>query len=237
MLSRELDVPDADVCVIAGELCRGIANGVHWLAGNIVHLLPCVYIAGNHEFYKGSIEEGLEEGRAAAARFPNMHFLENDSVVIDRIRFVGASLWTDYRVMGLRKVAMHHARERVNDYRLIAKRQHPWERFIPETALRMHAQSRRFIEASLDDRVKTVVVTHHLPHPLSIAPRFSGDLLNAAFASDLGDVIEAGRPALWVHGHTHNSCDYEIGDTRFVCNPRGYGNENLIFDPMLVLEI
>lgn len=84
----------------------------------------------------------------------------------------------------------------MNDYRLIEKRQYPWVGFVPETALQMPAQSRQFIKDSLADQGKTVVVTHHLPHPSSIAPKFSGDLLNGAFASDLSDVIEAGRPAL-----------------------------------------
>jgi hypothetical protein len=74
---------------------------------------------------------------------------------------------------------------------------------------------------------------HHLRHPLYIASEFSGDLLNAAFASGRTDVIEEGRPALWVRGHTHNSCDYVLGDT----HPSGYGDETPMFDPMLVLEI
>jgi len=34
--------------------------------------MPCIYVAGNHEVYKGSIKEGLEDGRAAAAKFPNV---------------------------------------------------------------------------------------------------------------------------------------------------------------------
>lgn len=237
-LRQPLAIPDADVCVIAGDLCRAPANGVHWLAKHIAHAMPCVYVAGNHEFYKGSIKEALEDGRAAADRFPDVHFLENDSVVIDGVRFIGATLWTDYRIEGSPELAMRNARERINDHRQIAKQRNPWQRFVPEAALRMHERSRRFIDTALKaDPIKTVVVTHHLPHALSIPPRFKGDLLNAAFASDLCDVIEAGRPALWVHGHTHDSCNYTVGDTRIVCNPRGYDDENVKFDPMLVLKV
>ena len=176
--------------------------------------------------------------RHAAAQFPNVHFLENDSVVIDGVRFLGATLWTDYRIEGHPELAMFHARERMNDYRLIAKQRNPWQRFVPETAFRMHQQSRRFIDTALKaDPIKTVVVTHHLPHAKSIPSRFKGDLLNAAYASDLSDVIETGRPALWVHGHTHDSCDYQVGSTRIVCNPRGYEDENIAFDPALVVRM
>jgi len=237
-LRQPLAIPDADVCVMAGDLCRAPANGVHWLARHIGHAMPCVYVAGNHEFYKGSIKEALEDGRSAAAQFPNIHFLENEIAVIDGVRFIGAALWTDYRIEGHPEVAMFHARERMNDYRQIAKQRNPWQRFVPETAFRMHQTSRLFIDTALKaDPIKTVVVTHHLPHARSIPPRFKGDLLNAAYASDLSDVIEARRPALWVHGHTHDSCDYVVGDTRIICNPRGYGEENASFDPMLVVRV
>jgi len=40
------------------------------------------------------------------------------------------------------------------------------------------------------------------------------------------DVIEKYRPELWVHGHTHVPCDYELFDTRIICNPGGYPEEN-----------
>ncbi len=237
-LRQPLAVPDADVCVMAGDLCRAPANGVHWLAKHIAHAMPCVYVAGNHEFYKGSIKEGLEDGKSAAAQFANVHFLENDVAIINGVRFIGATLWTDYRIDGHPEIAMFHARERMNDYRQIARQRNPWQRFVPETAYRMHRQSRLFIETALKaDPVKTVVVTHHLPHAKSIPSRFHGDLLNAAYASDLSNVIESGRPALWVHGHTHDSCDHRVGDTRIVCNPRGYDDENGRFEAGMVVEV
>ncbi|MGB3541053.1 MAG: metallophosphoesterase [Mesorhizobium sp.] len=237
-LRQPLAVPDADVCVVAGDLCRAVANGVHWLAKHIAHAMPCVYVAGNHEYYRGSIREGLEDGYAAAAQFPNVHFLENQSVIIDGVRFLGATLWTDYRIEGHPPLAMFNARERMNDHKQIALRRNPWQRFVPEMAYRIHQDSRRFIDTALkSDPIKTVVVTHHLPHAKSIPARFKGDLLNAAYASDLSEVIEEGRPALWVHGHTHDSSDYMVGAARIVCNPRGYDDENEKFDPALVVHI
>lgn len=237
-LRQALVIPAADVCVVAGDLRRGIASGVNWLAEQVAHAMPCVYVAGNHEFYKGSIKEGIESGRATAQGFANIHFLENDSVVIGGTRFLGATLWTDYQVEGQQDAAMRYARDRMNDYRQIAEQKKPWSRFVPQVAFRMHEQSRLFIDRALKaEPIKTVVVTHHLPHPRSLPAQSKGDPINAAYVSDLRDVIEAGRPALWIHGHTHASCDYMIGDTRIVCNPRGYADENPWFDPMLVLEV
>jgi Icc-related predicted phosphoesterase len=89
-----------------------------------------------------------------------------------------------------------------------------------------------------------VVVTHHLPHPGSIHPRFADDALTPAFCSDLSELVESSGAVLWVHGHTHESCDYVAGGTRVVCNPKGYGPirqggryENMNFDPGLAIEI
>ncbi len=235
-LPEPLAIPDADVCIMAGDLCRGPGNGVRWLAENIGHAMPCVYVAGNHEFYRGAIVQGIEAGRAAASESPHVHFLENDSVTIDGVRFLGATLWTDYAIEGHQRMGMAHARERMNDYRRIALSKDPWQRFTPEAAFRMHCESRQFIEkALLAEQVLTVVVTHHLPHPRSIPERFAGDLLNAAYASDLSATTAAAPPALWAHGHIHDSCDYRILGTRIVSNPRGYGCENESFNPGLVI--
>jgi Icc-related predicted phosphoesterase len=237
-LREPLAIPDADVCVVAGDLCRGPANGVRWLAEHIAPSMPCVYVAGNHEFYKGSIREGLEESRRAAQEFPGVHFLENDAVTIGGIQFVGATLWTDYRIEGHQLLAMRHARERMNDYRQIALQRKPWQRFVPEAAVRMHQDSRRFIEQALSSAsIPTVVVTHHLPHAASLPDRFRGDLINASYASDLTEIIQTGRPALWVHGHTHDSCEHVVDETRIICNPRGYEDENGRFDRELVVAI
>src|SRR5690606_7398172 len=146
--------------------------------------------------------------------------------------------WTDYRIEGHQRLAMSHARERMNDYRRIALQRNPWKRFLPQDACRMHHVSRQFIQTALKaEEIFAVVVTHHLPHVRSIPERFDGDLLNAAYASDLSDVIEEGQPALWVHGHIHDSCEYHVVNTRVICNPRGYGWENAAFKDAFVLEV
>jgi len=83
-----------------------------------------------------------------------------------------------------------------------------------------------------------VVVTHHLPHRQSIHSKWEGDPLNPGFASDLSRLV---RPPvrLWVHGHTHESFDYQVNGTRVICNPRGYVpmQPNTAFDPKLVVEV
>lgn len=69
---------------------------------------------------------------------------------------------------------------------------------------------------------KNVVVTHHAPSAKSIAPKLSEELTSAAYASHLDEMIKANNIDVWIDGHVHNSCDYNVGNTRIVCNPRGY---------------
>ncbi|MBP0437981.1 metallophosphoesterase [Tianweitania sediminis] len=237
-LSQPLVVPDADVCVVAGDLCRGPEAGVRWLEEHVAGSMPCVYVAGNHEFYKGSILEGIEGGRSASVTSGRVHFLENGSASLGGITFVGATLWTDFRIEGHRLLAMAHARERMNDYRKISLRRKPWQRFLPESAARLHQDSRSFIAAALRSAGGPfVVVTHHLPLKASLSAEHEGDLLNAAYASDLSEILDESAPAVWVHGHVHESLDYIHGATRVICNPRGYADENGRFDPALVVEV
>lgn len=145
-----------------------------------------------------------------------------------------------------RRKAMMEAATCLNDHQLIDIRS--GERFQPADALKFHQASRAWLAQKLSAKPtevrKTVVVTHHLPHPRSIDPRYDGDALNPAFASRMIDLVEIGGADLWVHGHTHSSCDYVAGGCRVVANPKGYGPrrpsgpiENSRFDPMLVVEI
>ena len=61
--------------------------------------------------------------------------------------------------------------------------------------------------------------------------RGSRETFSALPTPQTSGLIEERQPALWVHGHTHDSCDYRVGNTRVICNPRGYENENGAFDP------
>lgn len=238
------DLPDADVCVVPGDILNGCANSIHYLAKEIAQAMPVVFVAGNHEFYGESIVEGFEWGRTAAEEFPRVHFLENESVVLGGVRFLGSMLWTDYAVEGSGPddvaFAMAVSEQQLNDHRQIAWRRLPvYEGFPPKRALDLHRRSRGWLDRTLAEPRDgpTVVVTHHAPHRGSIHPRYKGSTLNACFASDLTPLIEKRKPDLWVHGHMHDSFDYRVAGTRIVCNPKGYQSENPRFDPRLIVEV
>ncbi|MCJ8057181.1 metallophosphoesterase [Shinella curvata] len=232
---------DADVLVCAGDLLtRGIVPSMEWLSRNIASSLPVVLVAGNHEFYGSAVLESLKGARKAAGRYPNIHFLENDAVDISGVRFIGGTLWTDFRVLqGDPQLAMTAAQSGMNDFRKIKLSKMPYSKFKPIHAYRQHMETRAFLASELEmARTRTtVVVTHHAPSRQSLPSEFQSDPLSPCYASDLESLILATQPALWVHGHTHNRNDYLVGASRVVSNPRGYPGEHVDFDPAFTVEI
>ncbi|PZQ14430.1 MAG: metallophosphoesterase [Ancylobacter novellus] len=234
-------IPDADVCVVAGDVAGRPRAAVRWLSLHVGHRMPIVYVPGNHEFWgAGSMEHASLGGLLASRRGGRVHMLEDDLRVIAGVRFVGATLWTDYALYA----PPHEGKNRDEAVAWAIR----WAEGTSPDAMNglkpldlraRHKRSRAFIAAALatPHDGPTVVVTHHAPHPESVPERFRWQVNSSAYASDLTSVIEAGRPDLWVHGHMHDGCDYLAGDTRVLCNPRGFPGENPDFDPGLVVEV
>jgi hypothetical protein len=175
-------------------------------------------------------------------------FLENETIELvlgdSRVRFIGATLWTDFRLFGNSDGHSRHAQSAMNDYVYIKSDLPKVFELRASETIAWHRKSRIFIKAELCKKFdgKTVVLTHHAPSIRSVHKRFLSDTLNPAFASDCDDLL--GLDAnLWIHGHMHDSSDYMAGITRVVCNPRGYCmgvgtvSENRYFDAGLVIEI
>jgi len=226
---------DADVVILAGDIGVGM-SGLHW-AEKRSPGKPVIYVPGNHEFYHHDIAL-IDELKTQAP--DHIHLLNDDQVIIDGVRFLGSILWTDFALFGEadKFFAMQAARQRMTDFSIIHNNGKP---FTPEDAIRLHTASRDWLAAMLAEPFngKTVVVTHHAPSSQSVHPRYARDLLTPAFASNLENLMEGDRAALWVHGHMHESFDYQVYGTRVVCNPRGYAPEalNPDFRPDRVIEI
>jgi len=197
-------------------------------------------VMGNHEYYRRFIRDELALARAHAPPF-NIHILENETIVLGGVRFVGATLWSDYAIFGEanRGGVMSVCRDGMNDHRRIGFQRKPWRRFRPEEAALLHYHSRAIFSDVLATPFAgpTVAISHHAVHPNSVPPELRSDWLTAAYVSDLSALIETYQPALFVHGHIHHSSDYRVGTTRMICNPHGYGNENPNFDGGLVIDV
>jgi predicted phosphodiesterase len=235
--------PDADVLVLAGDIHRGTAAIERFAAWPV----PVLYLAGNHEFYDGSWET-LRDELKRAAEGTAVRVLDDDALVLAGVRFLGCTLWTDYRLPGLPLPETMAAAEKfLLDHRRIVTASGP---FRAQQALDEHLRSRAWLaqQLAIDTSMPTVVLTHHAPHPGSVHPRFAGSPINGAFISDLTALVE--RADLWLHGHAHDSFDYRVGRCRVVCNPRGYAQnrreagavdelvfENPAFEPRCVIDL
>jgi 3',5'-cyclic AMP phosphodiesterase CpdA len=231
--------PDADIVVLAGDIHVGV-RGIEW-ARRSFPLCPVVYVPGNHEFYGENLRE-LTEDLFERGRRLGVDVLEGRSLVIGGVRFLGATLWTDFALdlADGRSIdhAMDSAQKGMSDFQVI--RYDETRTFRPAHARAIHLERVRWLRSKLADPFMgaTVVVTHHLPLRQSIHPEYADSDLNPSFASDLSDMM--GPPiSIWIHGHTHESLDYLVKGTRVVCNPRGYFPMELnpMFDPALTLEV
>lgn len=170
---------ESAVAVFAGDVCSGDAG-----PGTLRSLtaLPAVYVAGNHEFWGGDYFERLDAIKAAA-KTQGIHFLENQSVVIAGVRFLGATLWTDYGGgdAALMSYGLWHMRDHVkitakqwwtekNRARFVKQfGNHALERFEgnfnPLLAMDLHRKTKSWLKRELAKPFPgpTVIVTHHAP--------------------------------------------------------------------------
>ena len=135
--------------------------------------------------------------------------------------------------------AGYESQQKMNDYKYI-RRDPSYSRLSWIDTNFIHNESIKWLGESLSKSKtkKNVVITHHAPDIKSIVPKCQNDLISAAYASDLEAFINKYKPDFWIHGHIHKSADYFIGDTRVICNPRGYPDENVEgFDSNLIVEI
>lgn len=229
----------ADVIVLAGDIWKH-ARGIGWARESWPNH-QIIYVAGNHEFY-GQMRKPTLAKLHIEAKASEVNFLDNDEVVIDGIRFLGSTLWTDFELFGKdnQRLCMVNAQNHLTDFRVIHEAKGT---FSPIDSVLLHRASVEFLKQKLNTPFvgKTVVVTHHLPTQRSVALRYIDDNLSACFASNLDYLIDGKKAQLWIHGHTHDSFDYEFNGTRIVCNPRGYVTnksiENEQFKPSLIIEV
>jgi len=198
-------------------------------------------VAGNHEFYRYNFITGYQDYRNFLADFDNIRFLQDDVIEIENYAIFGATLWTDFNKRN--PFSMGYATTAMSDFKVIeytAQDAHVKMLWTPDQSVSEHEKTLIYMKQFFDtykDK-KKIVLTHHLPSEQCGSPRFKGSKLNPAFSSSLDELIYEHKPALWIYGHTHDSGDFMIGDTRMLCNPRGYPEEiGCTFNSTLIIEI
>jgi len=239
----------ADVLVLAGDIHLGI-QAKQWLIERLTEYKHVIYVAGNHEYYHGNFDQVNTELRQMAVALNNLgggnfYFMNNDVVEIENVKFIGTTMWTDF--FGKNALHMYNVEKGLNDYRIIKKTytstktgNNKTRRLSASDTYIENSVARIFLEDELakdNDKVK-FVITHHAPSRKSIYKYYDGDSLNAGYVSDFDELVN--QSDVWIHGHTHKSFDYKIGNGRVICNPRGYfsfRDQNPDFKDELVVEV
>ena len=233
MTIKELDTDKNTVLVLAGDI--GLAKKdftyMDFLTEMSERFQDVLIVLGNHEHYKGSFSTTYGRMSDAIAYLANVYILEKEHIVIEDTAFIGATLWTNMNNYDI--LCMEQARLTMNDYRTIrhGTNVEPWKRRLaPIDTVEDHVNSRHYIFEEVKKQKKAgnkvVVISHHAPSYMSVPEEFRGDTINGAYVSELSEDILDFKPNVWIHGHTHNSFDYHIGDTNVICNPRGYHTES-----------
>lgn len=250
--------PGADVLVLAGDigsyqadssLARlgiadfGLGRFANWPC-------PVVYVPGNHE-YDGQEFDVAHARLQEVCKRLGFIWLEREMAIIQGVRFVGCTLWTDFDALtsthavtspvtlGQQLVAREKAFRAAN---FALKKNHAFTGGQPMLAeavrvlgVQSQAWLRQALSASFDG--STVVVTHFAPSLRSADPRYGINPGTAGFCNALDDLLPQAQ--LWLHGHLHCPIDYMVGNCRVVANPLGYArkNEQLFFKPQICIPV
>jgi predicted MPP superfamily phosphohydrolase len=218
---------DADVLVVCGDL--GWPSKPHFNAffrEMVKHYLHVIFVPGNHEYYHTVSMDESDTFMETICANHGVHFLQNDSIEIEGVKFIGSTLWTALRTTDHSNVP-DTMRLRMNDFRYIFDlTQQKWKD--------LHTTAITYIDKELretPDDMPCVVLTHHAPVFAGIHPMFEHDGTNGCFASNLSVLIKAhDNLHTWVFGHTHSPTDIMIHNTHVRSNPVRGTQGKLLWD-------
>jgi len=265
------NIENADVLILSGDICVAAdlmdftnltpdpmrsskSDRYHEFFRTCSNEFPhFLYVAGNHEHYRGDFKTTLSELKSKLGYLKNLHILDKETFTLNDVTFIGGTLWTDMNDRD--PLTMHAIRTMMNDFRIIKnsnkmvsyKTYSPDPKdstkevvkfnerpatFSPEDAVEEHDKMLSYVQHVVEGKYdqKFVVVGHHTPSHVSCHPKYKDDtLMNGGYHSNLYQfILDRPQIKLWTHGHTHELFDYQLGSTRVVCNPRGYdGYEEL----------
>ena len=217
----ETDEDIDTVLLLAGDIHVG-PKGQHWIEKMCERFHVVIYILGNHEFYAQEYYKTIKFWKEVDMP-SNFTFLHDDYCTVGNTRIFGGTLWTNVTDA----FNVWHGRQRMTDYNVI-KFNHMgsgyYRKLNVQDTNNLHLETVKKLQQWLQVpwKGKTIVMTHHLPHPLCVADRFKTDSLTDFFMTDLDHIIKRFDIDYWVHGHTHDNVDVTVHGTRILCNPMGY---------------
>jgi predicted phosphodiesterase len=204
----------ADIVILAGDIGNPYSDEYE----NLIQILmlthsKVIIVAGNHEYYSSRPMTEIDDNIRKLCD-DDVHFLQKDSLIIDGIKFVGCTLWSQVEDPALCKY--------MNDFEKI--HQMTFQKYNTE-----HQSHKEWLvnEVMMEKNGydKLCVITHHLPSYSLIDLKYVDDPLNPFFASHTFSAVDHKNIDVWCYGHTHTAGKNNIDGVDFHCNPRGYADE------------
>jgi Icc-related predicted phosphoesterase len=228
-LREYLHPGEGDILILAGD----ILNVVHFKSDGIYKelytkfLSDCsnnykrvLYVMGNHEFYGYTLEKCDEKLRNNLPS--NIHLLDNETLEIDGIHFIGSTLWTNY--FNENPIEMLDASRYMRDCKYIRTRSN-YRKITPHDILTIHNESLDYLKVKIQELAneRVFIITHHSPTLQTISDEYKNFSCNGSFCNDLDNLIIE-NPCIknWAFGHLHTTWDFYIEQCRLTCNPIGY---------------
>ena len=240
-----------DFVINCGDTAGKYTDVISWVTANMQR---GTLVTGNHLGYEyPSPELGKfhqENSRSTQAKKVRIYLNRNSNIKLlgprsvfehGGMTFIGCTLYSNLELYGKEnfELCKKTAAFQINDFRRCSKVRY---KEVAPYSIDDHLGNFRYQRTELCCLLRklkdksVIVVTHFAPLPFSVAPEYNGDPLSAYFVNDLRNIFkEHSNIRLWCHGHTHNKFDYiyrrknnkgKWCETRVVCNPFGYFNEN-----------
>ena len=211
---------------------------MHVIAHSLVVLTECNASQRKRQLHRHNTIHLTDEAHAQlrdTCERLGLIWLERETRVIEGVRFIGTTLWSDYDALGEREKAYRAA----NHYLSKMAGQRHGELFDAEAMRTLALECQRWLRGALAEPFNgtTVVVTHFAPTLHSADPRYGLTPGTAGFCNKLDDWLP--KADLWLHGHLHCPTDVQVGRCRIVANPLGYAvkNEQDGFIPQQLIEV
>lgn len=252
--------PDADLLVLAGDVGSyqlrpdgSVMAEPDWGLQRFSPLpqyagwpVSVLFVPGNHEYDARDIDQAHADLRACCERL-GIQWLERETTVIDGVRFVGTTLWSDYDTFARPGAPLteqlkqrHKAFRAANFYLQKMAGQRGGQLFDAAAMRALALDCQGWLREALAQPHSdgpTVVVTHFAPTLHSADPRYGLSPGTAGFCNALDDLLP--QADVWLHGHLHCPTDVRVGRCRIVANPLGYASkgEQLSFRPLLTIDV
>jgi predicted phosphodiesterase len=245
--------PDADLLILAGDIGTCLPGsslaaddfGLRQFSPRDRWPVPVAYLPGNHEYDHQDFDAAHARLRELCESL-GMVWLERECPVIDGVRFVGTTLWTDFDALALADDTLTDVMRKrgkafraANFYLEKTGATRNGRPFLAEELREQGLACQAWLKDALDTPFEgpTVAVTHFAPTLSSADPRYGLTPGTAGFCNSQDTLIP--HADLWLHGHLHCAFDYVQDGCRIVANPLGYESkgEQEGFVPALVLDL